>query len=157
MKNKWSKILIGVFVLFIAIQFYPYGRGHENPPVTHHVKWDNPQTEEMFYNACADCHSNETVWPWYSNIAPASWLLQSDVEGGRSHFNISDPSKMRHAEEAHEMVENGTMPLGVYVILHSEADLDDQQKAEFVNGLKATFNENVADSAKEEAHTDQNH
>jgi hypothetical protein len=140
MKSIWSKILVAIFVLFIAIQFYPYGRDHENPEVTNVIEWDNPQTKEAFYNACADCHSNETTWPWYSNIAPVSWLVQSDVEEGRNHFNISDPNKMRHANDAHEEVAAGEMPLSIYLPLHSEARFDDNKKAKFIAGLKATFN-----------------
>ena len=62
------------------IQFVPYGRDHDNPEVTNTVAWDSPRTAELFDPACADCHSNETDWPWYSNVAPVSWLVQSDGE-----------------------------------------------------------------------------
>lgn len=152
MKNVWSKILLGVIVLFIAIQFYPYGRDHDNLPVTNQVNWDSPQTKEMFYNACADCHSHETEWPWYSNVAPASWLVQSDVDEGREHFNISTLEGMDEADEAYELVEKGAMPLGIYTPLHPEANFDEEQKAKFIEGLKATFNkgESETESAEEE-------
>lgn len=149
MKKIWSKILIGIFVLFVLIQFYPYGRDHDNPSVTNQVKWDSPQTKETFYLACADCHSNETEWPWYSSVAPASWLVQSDVDEGREHFNISTPEGMDEANEAYEMVEKGAMPLGVYLIMHSDADLDAEQKAKFIEGLKATFNKPITENLKE--------
>ncbi len=139
-KNIWFKILIGLFALLILIQFIPYGRDHENPPVTNQVNWNNPQTKETFYKACADCHSNETKWPWYSNVAPVSWLVQKDVEEGRRHFNISTQAGMKEAEEAYEEVEKGEMPLPIYLPMHPEADLNDAQKKEFAAGLKATFN-----------------
>lgn len=157
MKSIWSKILLGILVLFILIQFYPYGRDHENPPVTNQIVWDSPQTKETFYNACTDCHSNETKWPWYSNVAPVSWLVQSDVEEGREHFNISDPNKLRHADDAAEMVEKGAMPLGIYVPLHPEAKLSEEQTAKFINGLKATFNKKESPLMKEESHEEDEH
>lgn len=144
MKSIWSKILAAIFVLFIAIQFYPYGRDHENPEVINMIEWDNPQTKEAFYNACADCHSNETTWPWYSNVAPISWLVQSDVEEGRKHFNISDAKKMRHADDAHKEVAAGEMPLAIYTPLHPEAKMDAEQKEKFIAGLKATFSKEQA-------------
>jgi len=81
-------VLAGVIVL-IAIQLVPYGHAHTNPPVTGDPQWDSPQTRELAKRACFDCHSNETVWPWYSNIAPVSWLIQHDVDEGRSRMNFS--------------------------------------------------------------------
>jgi len=138
--NLWNKLFLGVVVIFVAIQFYPYGRNHDNPPVTFQVQWDGDFTKETFYNACADCHSNETKWPWYSHIAPASWLIQSDVGKGRRHFNISIAEGMKDADEAYEEVERDKMPLPIYLPLHPEAKLDTEQKQKFIEGLKATFN-----------------
>jgi hypothetical protein len=149
MKKILSKLLIVLLVLFVLIQFIQYGRDHDNPPVTNQVSWDNDFTKETFYNACADCHSNETKWPWYSNIAPVSWLVQSDVDEGREHFNISTFDGMEEANEAYEMVEEGEMPLGIYLPLHPEANLDEKQKAKFIEGLKATFNKPSSENIKE--------
>ncbi len=155
MKGKLGiKILITLIAIFVAIQFYPYGREHNNPPITNTVEWDSPETKTTFYTACADCHSNETVWPWYSNIAPASWLVQGDVDEGREHFNISTPEGMDEANEAYELVEKGAMPLDVYLILHGDADLNKEQKAKFIEGLKATFNNKPRSS--EESHEEEN-
>lgn len=141
MKNKFIiKLFFVLIVIFVVIQFYPYGRDHENPPVTNQIDWDSDFTKETFYNACADCHSNETKWPWYSNIAPFSWLIQSDVEKGRRHFNISIAEGMKDADEAYEEVERDKMPLPIYLPLHPEAKLEGEQKQKFIAGLKATFN-----------------
>ena len=64
-------VILGMLVVaFIAIQLIPASR--TNPPVTTSLKWDSPQTEALARRACMDCHSNETVWPWYSYVAPAS-------------------------------------------------------------------------------------
>ncbi|MBI2419109.1 MAG: heme-binding domain-containing protein, partial [Ignavibacteriales bacterium] len=76
MKNffakKWVRIsIITLLVIFAGIQFVPVTR--ENPPVTVQVKWDSNRTKELFTRGCMDCHSNETKWPWYTNVAHASW------------------------------------------------------------------------------------
>jgi hypothetical protein len=75
----WKKVLlwavVGGAAAFLVIQLIPYGHDHTNPPVVKEAPWDSPRTRELAVGACFDCHSNETVWPWYSNIAPGSWLL----------------------------------------------------------------------------------
>jgi hypothetical protein len=81
----WKKLVLliaaGAALLVALIQAVPYGRAHSNPPVVSEPAWDSPRARELAVRACFDCHSNETVWPWYSNIAPVSWLIQSDVAG----------------------------------------------------------------------------
>ena len=74
-------VLLGGFLL---MQFVPYGRNHSNPPVISEPHWDSPQTRELAVDACFDCHSNETNWPWYSNIAPVSWMVQRHTDEGRA-------------------------------------------------------------------------
>ncbi len=66
---------------FLLIQLVPYGRNHTNPPVIQEPAWDSPQTQELFTRACADCHSNTTVWPWYSNVAPCLAVVQQRRPG----------------------------------------------------------------------------
>lgn len=85
-----KKLLGGTVLVLAAIQLVPYGRDHLNPPVTGEPAWDSPRTQELFSRACKDCHSNNTVWPWYSNVAPASWLAALDVSVGRKKFNVSE-------------------------------------------------------------------
>jgi hypothetical protein len=78
---KWLGLpLIAVLLL---IQLVPYGHDHANPSGGQPIAWDSPRTEQLMTDACMDCHSNLTHWPWYSNIAPISWLVQKDVEDGR--------------------------------------------------------------------------
>lgn len=133
---------LSLLVLFIAIQFYPYGRNHSNPPITAEPKWDSPQTRELFFRACVDCHSNQTVWPWYSHVAPISWLVQSDVDKGRSHLNVSEWGNKEYDEdEAAEQVRKGKMPLPKYLLLHPRAKLTDEEKQKFIQGLISTFSE----------------
>src|SRR6056297_3230811 len=82
--------LAAVAAVFLVIQLIPYGRSHTNPPIVLEPDWDSPRTRELAERACFDCHSNETEWPWYSNIAPVSWLVQHDVDEGRHELNFSD-------------------------------------------------------------------
>ena len=90
--------LIGLIViigLFVLIQVVPYGRNHANPPVLNEPRWDSPKTRQLAVRACYDCHSNETIWPWYSNVAPVSWLVQKDVDQGRDEINFSEWRRRR--------------------------------------------------------------
>lgn len=142
MKTSLPKILLtglaGLVLFFLVIQLVPYGRNHTNPPVTNQVQWDSPRTQELFNRACADCHSNESVWPWYSNVAPVSWLVAHDVSEGREKFNISQ-SLGRNAHEAAKAVQEGEMPMGIYVLMHPTAKLTASERQELIQGLTNTF------------------
>lgn len=128
--------------LGLAIQLIPYGRTHDNPPVSREPAWDRPVTRELFFRACRDCHSNQTEWPWYSQIAPASWLVQRDVDKGRSHFNVSEWGRPdNHGDEAADMVRKGEMPPWFYLPAHPEARLSRADEANLIDGLLATFPE----------------
>ena len=129
--------LVGLFVLAQAI---PYGRGHSNPPVTKEPAWDSPQTRALAQQACFDCHSNLTTWPWYSNVAPVSWLTQRDVDSGRSTLNFSEWDKPQDvsAGDIAEAV-NGGMPPWFYTLLHPKAGLSKAEKAQLVAGLQKTL------------------
>lgn len=132
--------LAGVMGLLLLIQFIPYGRDHTNPPVIAEPAWDSPQTRALFFRACADCHSNETKWPWYSNIAPASWLITRDVMQGREEFNVSEWGRPdNEGDDAAKLVQNGEMPPWFYLPLHPEANLSPAERQQLINGLLATF------------------
>ena len=138
--SKTKKILIGAIVVLLAIQAVPYGRDHANPAVGEEPKWDSPQTRALVKRVCFDCHSNETRWPWYSHVAPISWLVQHDVDEAREHLNFSEFDRpQRHADDAAEEVEEGEMPLWFYTPLHSDARLSDEEKQALIAGLKKTF------------------
>ncbi len=137
------KLLLTLIVLAVVIQFIPYGKNHDNPKVMAEPNWDSPKTKEIFMTACGDCHSNETKWPWYSNIAPLSWSIYHHVEEGREHFNVSmwGHQKKNEGEDAAEEVEEGEMPLKSYLLAHPEARLSDADKKLLIDGLKKTFGE----------------
>lgn len=70
----------GVLVLAVGAQVVPYGRDHTNPPVLAEASWDSPATHDLAARACFDCHSNQTTWPWYSNVAPLSWVVSHHID-----------------------------------------------------------------------------
>jgi hypothetical protein len=124
--------------LAVAIQFIRPDRS--NPPGTREIRWDSDATAEIARSTCYDCHSNQTVWPWYSSVAPISWLVAKDVVDAREHLNFSTWDEPNHeAEEIIGAVEEGEMPLGRYVLLHPSARLDDATRAALVEGLRATL------------------
>ena len=127
-------------ILFALIQLIPYGRTHSDPAATNPVTWDSPQTQQLAMQACGDCHSNQTTWPWYSNIAPISWLVQEHVDHGRQILNFSNFSpNQRGADRAARAVQNGSMPPSYYTLIHANARLTDAQKQQLIQGLIATF------------------
>lgn len=131
---KWAILLIGAFAV---IQLIPYGRAHTNPPVTAEPKWQDAATADLVKRACYDCHSNETVWPWYSNIAPASWLIQHDVDEARVRLNFSEwnGAEARGVEEMAGLIQAGEMPPIQFQLIHPEARLSDAEKAQLITGL----------------------
>lgn len=131
--------VLGIIAFVIVIQLVPYGRDHTNPLGTTEPKWDAPQTRQLAAVACFDCHSNETTWPWYSSVAPMSWLIQHDVEEGRQRLNFSTWDKPQgEARGASREVQRGTMPPSYYILLHPTAGLSADQKNALVQGLQQT-------------------
>jgi mono/diheme cytochrome c family protein len=150
-KSILKIIFFGLLTIFIVIQFLPMGKNHTNSPVVKEPQWDRPETRATFMRACADCHSNETKWPWYSNIAPVSWAIQDHVDEGREHLNVSEWGMRKyHEDDAVREVEKGGMPLDNYLWLHSEAKLTEQEKTQFIQGLKATFGAEESEENEEE-------
>ena len=138
-----KKISLLIIVVLIAIQFVPLGKDHNNPKVVAEPEWNSMQTKNLFFKACGDCHSHETKWPWYSSVAPVSWIIANHVEEGREHFNVSNwgLQKKNKGDDAAEEVEEGNMPMKPYLLLHSEANLSDSDKENLIDGLKKTFGE----------------
>ncbi len=131
--------IVGVIILALAIQLVPYGRDHTNPPVQAEPQWNSPETRALAQRACFDCHSNQTVWPWYSNIAPLSWLIQHDVDAGRRTLNFSEWNRPRREEEGvTRVIESGRMPPAYYILLHPSAYLSSQETQALIQGLNAT-------------------
>ena len=137
----WLKRLgLAMLAALVLVQLVPYGRAHDNPPVTAEPNWDSPRTAQLVEQACADCHGNQTDWAWYSNVAPASWLVERDVEEGREILNFSEWDRPQgEAGEAAETVEEGEMPPWQYKIMHSSARLSEAEKRDLAEGLRRTL------------------
>ena len=141
--GSWARrVAIGVPVLFLLIQAVPYGRDHDNPPVVREPPWADSETRALAKRACFDCHSNETVWPAYSNIAPLSWLVQHDVTEGRDELNFSDwkggARKKERPKEIRKEIAEGEMPPFLYTLAHPAARLGAEELGRLVEGLVAT-------------------
>jgi len=140
MKKLWIAIpvvVLAVVILFGLIQLVPYGRNHTNPAVVKEAAWDSPQTRELAVRACFDCHSNATIWPWYTNIAPFSWLIQADVDRGRRALNFSAWNGVsRRVNQVGNQISSGRMPPFYYTPLHPSANLTSAEKQQLITGLE---------------------
>ncbi len=139
-----KKILIWVAVAFVGLallmQLIPYGRDHNNPPVLSEPTWDSPATHELAKRACFDCHSNEPTWPWYSNIAPVSWLVYHDVIEARDRMNFSEWDRPHPGiDQVIEEIEEGGMPLPQYLLMHPNARLSAQEREALIEGLRKSL------------------
>jgi hypothetical protein len=104
----------------------------------------NPRVSRILRRACADCHSHETEWPWYSKISPVSWFVARHVEDGRAKLNLSNwtPSQDQ-VEEIYDSVAKGKMPLAGYNVMHSGARLSQADR----DILRAWADGNLADAS----------
>ncbi len=139
-----KKIVLGVFLGLIIggilIQFIPYGHDHTNPAVAAEPQWDSQQTRDLVTRACSDCHSNQTTWPWYSNLAPVSWLIQRDVQQGRARLDFSQwGTARRGADDVAEQVQRGNMPPSYYLLMHPAANLTPEEKQALIQGLQTSL------------------
>lgn len=144
-ENRGKVILWAVGLLILGYLLVEVGQFvvlglPDNPPVTYDVQWDSPRTQELWNRACHDCHSNETIWPWYSYVAPISTLVIYDVKRGRDSLNISIDD-IGEVQEMIEQIEDGEMPPTQYIWNHPEASLTDAEKDELNAGLITTFPE----------------
>jgi mono/diheme cytochrome c family protein len=127
----------GALGLFVLIQFVPYGRDHTNPPVTQAAAFGAGAGLDLARGACFDCHSNETSWPWYTNIAPGSWLVQRDVEEGRATLNFSEWDRPQPEVDAlTEVIEEGSMPPVSYSLIHPAGRLSEEERATLIAAMR---------------------
>jgi mono/diheme cytochrome c family protein len=141
-RARWWLFRVGVVLIgaLLLIQLVPYGRDHDNPRVQSEPPWDSPDTRALARQACFDCHSNETEWPAYANIAPVSWLVQRDVDEGRAVLNFSEWQRpQEEAAEAAEEIQEGEMPPAAYLLMHSHARLGSADRDRLAAGLAKTL------------------
>jgi len=134
---RWARWpAIALLIGFAAIQLVPYGWSHPNPPVSLDAPWPDARSEQIARSSCYACHSNETDWPLYSYVAPMSWLVRSDVEAGRDELNFSEWDRdSGEADDAVDVVQQGSMPPGRYTLIHRDARLSDEEAELLVAAL----------------------
>jgi hypothetical protein len=155
MKKKLKWIGVGLVVAFAVLQLGNPSR--TNPPVVNDwttTSTPTPHVAAMLRAACYDCHSNETKWPWYSHIAPVSWLIANDVKEGRENLNLSDWPKndpertARRIENMSEKIGYAEMPPGKYTAIHKDARLTDGERKELSDWLDGEAARLKAQAAK---------
>ena len=146
----WFRVGVGLLGALLAIQLVPYGHDHRNPPLRSEPPWDSPMTRALTKQACFDCHSNETEWPAYASIAPASWLVQRDVDDGRAVLNFSEWQRpQEEATKASEELLEGEMPPAAYLLMHAHARLSAADRDRLAQGLVKTLGDTPQQAADE--------
>ena len=124
----------------IAIQLIPVWLLQTNPPARSEPRWNSARTAALVHRSCFDCHSNATTWPWYSRVAPVSWLTTYDVVAARNRLNFDEWKSGSLAQgdaggETAQAVTSGDMPPSYYLWMHPGAALSTVEKQELADGL----------------------
>ncbi|WP_347374905.1 heme-binding domain-containing protein [Aequorivita sp. Q41] len=137
MLKKVVKItLILALIALVAIQFCrpeKNSEGYKSVALFETETKPTPKVVAILKENCYDCHSNQTVYPWYSEIAPFSFFLEDHIKDGKKHFNVSDwknysvKKKEHKLEEFLEMVEDDEMPLQSYTLIHGNLSEEDKK------------------------------
>jgi len=149
MKQIAKKIGVVLALALIVIQFFRPEKNITTQPATTHISklYTVPaDVEQILVNACYDCHSNNTVYPWYSNIQPVAWWLADHVKDGKKHLNFDTYTtynlrrQYHKMEEVVEQVEANEMPMKSYKLAHSNARLTDAQKQLLITWANSVMN-----------------
>jgi hypothetical protein len=125
--------------LFLLLQVIPYGHDHGAPATTKAATFP-ASARSLVAGACGDCHSNRTVWPWYSNVAPVSLLVVNDVKGGREHLNFSQWDRPQPSlGEVLESIREGEMPPLQYKLIHGGARLSDAERTRLQDAMRKAY------------------
>lgn len=136
---KFRNLGLGLLSLLAVSQLVPVYR--VNPPVTGEPVMTT-EVQEILTRACFDCHSNRTIWPWYSRVAPVSWFIANHVNEGREHLNfstwdtLSARDREKAVEEIAEEVDEGKMPMTSYVVGHPSAQLSELDRQQLLSWAK---------------------
>ena len=135
--GRWFKrIGLGLVAILIVLQFFQPDRDHKPvDPELDMLSVASPpdQIADLIRNACYDCHSNQTDYPWYDKVSPVSWYLHQHIKKGRGELNFSEygsleqANKIRLLDEFYEVLEDGEMPLRSYTLIHREARLSTEE------------------------------
>ena len=125
--------------LFLLLQLIPYGHDHGAPPTTKQASFP-ASARSLVAGACGDCHSNQTTWPWYSNVAPVSLLVVNDVKGGRENLNFSRWDRPQPSlGEVLEAVRGGGMPPLQYKVIHAGGRLSTAERARLEDAMRKAY------------------
>lgn len=146
--KKYLKIAaIVILAALVIIQFIPVNYPENVSPNPGDIIENGVATAEIgaiLKTSCYDCHSNQVVYPWYSKVAPVSWLLKKDIMEGKEELNFSEWTTynkrrmLKKLDEVKEMVEEDEMPLGIYTFIHGDAKLSETQKQQLIEWVDAT-------------------
>lgn len=137
MKKIIKRILICLLLIFVVIQFFRPEKNKTNGVSAHDITTKYtvpPDVQNILQTACYDCHSNNTVYPWYAEVQPVGWWLSGHIKDGKSSLNFSEfteykiRKQYRKLEEVNDLVKSGAMPLSSYTWIHTDAKLSDDQK-----------------------------
>lgn len=145
MKKILIYILLGIAIVFVIIQFIPNDLPENNSDFSNDIVQNEIVPNDIsaiLHTACYDCHSNQTIYPWYSKVAPVSWLVAKDVREGRDEMNFSDWGKLKKRKKVKllkkiaEEVEEKKMPLKKYTVIHNDAILTDTEINSLISWTK---------------------
>ena len=157
MKKFFRWTAISLVVLFAGAQFVRPAKTNPATDESRALEQHVPMNEEVkatLKRACYDCHSNETKWPLYSQVAPVSWFVIDHVNHGRRHLNFSDwsgynkPAQAENLRLIQETVRLGAMPLSSYLLAHSEAKLSHEDKIRLGEWAKIERQRIISESSK---------
>ncbi|NJN24926.1 MAG: heme-binding domain-containing protein [Cyclobacteriaceae bacterium] len=141
-------------VIFIVIQFVPSNMPENDSDISDDLLVTEQAPENiklLMHQACYDCHSNQTKFPWYAKVAPVSWLLENDVKEGREELNFSEwatldaRKKIKMLSEIGEEVEEKKMPLKIYTVIHTNAALS-AEEIELINDWTVKLSDQIMEN-----------
>lgn len=146
--KRIKQILFAFLILFVAIQFIRPARNHGEQAGQSNIvaTFSAPDTVlSLFRNACFDCHSNDTDYPWYSTIQPVGWLIEKDIRDGKAKLNFSELGslsprrQMSKWQNVENRIKDGTMPLPMYQLMHPRARLTEAERQLLIDWVRKTI------------------
>ncbi len=144
--SRKKKILFALFIVFVAIQFIQpaHNKSVQVLPTDFIVLYKPPQqVQQVLQNACYDCHSNNTNYPWYANIQPIAWLMASHIKSGKEKLNMSEfgnlssRKQISKLKEIFNQIKDDEMPITSYKMMHQKARLSAAEKNVLLNWLQS--------------------
>ena len=141
--SKTHKILVPIILILGAIQFIPHEHPTAAADAADKIVVNNPEVKNILDKACMDCHSNETKYPWYGEVAPVNMWIDGHIEEGREHLNFSEWNSASASDRAHmseeivEVVHKKEMPMLFYWLIHWDAKLTDAERETLVEYFKS--------------------